>query len=419
MVSNFKFLNTLNSKDQLLINKSIILNYLRENSSASRAKIARDLGISAPTTSKIIDKFISEGFVIELGKDVSTGGKKAIKLGFNTKNGSVIGVDLGKDRIRIARSDLGGQILEKHVGFEIYFKDKVLLKKVKNEIQMFISNIKPDKVSSNNVSTDLKGICIGIPADIDSDSGRVLSSSLFVDWQGLNLKKIFSKHFKMKIFVENSKNMSAIGEKYLGGGKHYKDFVILEVGEGIGAGIIIGDQLYKGSCFSAGEVGFIIENKKGLYSTYKIKGFMEKNASPSILKRDIIRIIESGEKTLVSEIVGGDLNKIRPSIVCEAAVLGDKASTKIIKKIVENLAIIVLNLVLILNPEIIVIGGDMIELPEVEKLFIDPIKEFIKNIVPFKLPVIKTASLGVDAGLLGCSIFAINNILGTQYPYKI
>lgn len=419
MVKNFRFSNTLSSKDQLLINKSIILNYLRENTSTSRAKIVRELGISAPTTSKIIDEFISEGFVIELGKNVSTGGKKATKLGFNTKLGSIIGVDLGKDRIRIARSDMGGQILEKHVGFEIYFKDKDLLEKVKNEIQLFIDNIEPDKVNGNNISTDLKGMCIGIPADIDSESGSVLGTSLFVNWQGLNLKEIFSKHFKMKIFVENAKDMSAIGEKYLGGGKHYKNFVNLEIGEGIGAGIIIDDQLYKGSCFSAGQVGFIIESKKDLYSTYKIKGFMEKNASPNTLKRDIIKIIESGKKTLVSEMVGNDLNKISPSIVCEAAILGDKAALKIIKNIVENLAIIVLNLVLILNPEIIVIGGDILELPKVKKLFIEPVKKFVENIVPFKFPIIKTASLGVDAGILGCSVFAINNILGTQYPYKI
>jgi len=318
-----------------------------------------------------------------LGKNVSTGGKKATKLGFNTKYGSVIAVDLGKDRIRIARNDMGGQILEKHVGFEIYFKDKDLLEKVKNEIQLFIDNIKPGKSNGNNINMDLKGICIGIPADIDSDSGKVLSSSLFIDWQDLNLKEIFSKHFKMKIFVENSKNMSAIGEKYLGGGKHCKNFVNLEVGEGIGAGIIIEDQIYRGSCFSAGQVGFMIESKKGLYSTYKIKGFMEKSASPNILKKEITKIIESGKKTLVLDMVENDLNKITPFIVCEAAALGDKYAIKIIKNSVENLAIIVLNLVLILNPEIIVIGGDILELPEVEKLFIGPIKEFIKNIVPF------------------------------------
>jgi predicted NBD/HSP70 family sugar kinase len=416
MVSNFRFLNTLSAKHQVLINKSIILNYLRENFSVSRAKIAIDLKISPPTVSKIIDEFISEGFVIEMGKDLSTGGKKATKLGFNTKNGSVIGVDLGKDRIRIARSDLGGQILEKHVGFEIYYKDKDLLEKITKEIQMFINGIDSNTVGNN---IDLKGICVGIPADIDSESGKVLSSSLFADWQDLNLKEIFSKYFNIKIFIENSKDMSAIGEKYLGGGKHYKDFVMLEVGEGIGAGIIIDDQLYKGSSFSAGEVGFFIENKKQLYSTYKIKGSMEKSASPNILKRDIMKIIESNKKTLVTELVGNDLSKINPSIVCKAALLGDKASKKIIKNVVENLSIIVLNLVLVLNPEIIVIGGDILEFPEVGRLFINPIKELIKNIVPFRLPVIKIASLGVDAGVLGCSIFAINNILGTLYPYKI
>ena len=416
MPSNLKVLNTLSAKHQLLINKSIILNYLMENSSVSRAKIAVDLKISPPTVSKIIDELIKEGFVVEKGKDLSTGGKKAIKLGFNNKSGSVIGVDLGKDRIRMIRSDMGGHILDKHVGFEIYYKDKNLLDKVIKEIQMFINNIELNNINNN---IELRGICIGIPADIATESGRILSSPLFLEWQNLNLKKIFSENLNTQIFIENSKNMSAIGEKNLGAGKEYKDFIILEVGEGIGAGIILDDQLYRGSSFSAGEVGFIVNNKKQLYSTYRIKGAMEKSASPNILRKKIIKIIESNKKTLVSELTEGDLDNITPSIVCRAAILGDKASKKIIKDSVESLSIIVLNLVLILNPEIIVIGGDILELPEVEKLFIEPVNRVIKHIVPFETPLIKKASLGVDAGVLGCSIFAISNILGTLYPYKI
>ncbi len=416
MISNLKVLNTLSSKHQLLINKSIILNYLMENTSVSRAKIATDLQISPPTVSKIIDELISEGFVIEIGKDLSTGGKKAIRLSFNNKSGSVIGVDLGKDKIRIVRSDMGGQVLEKHVGFDIYYKDKDLLEKVINEIQMFIDGI---DLNDENGNVELKGICIGIPADINSESGKVISSSLFADWQDLNLKEIFSKYFDIEIFIENSKNMAAIGEKNRGVGQQYKDFVIVEVGEGIGAGIILDDQLFRGSSFSAGEVGFIIDNKKQMYSTYKIKGAMEKTASPNILKQNMINVIKSNKRTLVTELSGNNINDINPSIVCKAALLGDKPSKKIIKNVVENLSIIILNLTLILNPEIIVIGGDLLELPEVEKLFIDPIKELIKNIVPFKTPIVKSASLGVDAGVLGCSIFAISNILGTLYPYKI
>ncbi len=416
MISNFRFLNPISAKQQLLINKSIILNYLRENSLVSRAKIAKELKISPPTVSRIIDEFIIEGFVTEMGKDQSTGGKKATKLGFNTNSGSVIGVDLGKDKIRIARSDMGGKILEKHVGFKIHIKDKDLLEKVIRAIQVFISDAE-SSLSGNDIK--LKGICVGLPADIDSESGIILSAPLFPGWKDLNLKEIFSRYFNTKLFIENSKNMSAIGEKYLGGGKSYKNSVILEVGEGIGAGIVIDDQLYKGSSFSAGEVGFVIENKKQLYSTYKIKGAMEKSASPNVLKRDILKVIGSNKKTLVTELVSNNLSKINPAIVCEAALLGDDASKKIIKDVVENLSIIVSNLILILNPEIIVIGGDILEMPEVEKLFIDPIRVLTKNVIPFSLPAIKKASLGVDAGVLGCSIFAINNILGTLYPYKI
>ena len=199
MISNFRFLNPISAKQQLLINKSIILNYLRENSLVSRAKIAKELKISPPTVSRIIDEFIIEGFVTEMGKDQSTGGKKATKLGFNTKTGSVIGVDLGKDKIRIARSDLGGKILEKHIGFEIYIKDKDLLEKVIREIQVFINSI-ASSVSGNDIN--LKGICVGLPADIDSESGIILSAPLFPDWKDLNLKEIFSGYFNTKIFIE-------------------------------------------------------------------------------------------------------------------------------------------------------------------------------------------------------------------------
>jgi len=197
MVPNLKVLNTLSAKHQSLINKSIVLHYLMENSSVSRAKIAVDLKISPPTVSKIIDELITEGFVIEKGKDLSTGGKKAIKLAFNNKSGSVIGVDLGKDRIRIVRSDMGGQILEKHVGFKIYYKDKDLLEKVIKEIQMFIDDV---ELNNSEKNVELKGICIGIPADIDSERGKILSSSLFADWENMNLKEVFSKNLNFSLY---------------------------------------------------------------------------------------------------------------------------------------------------------------------------------------------------------------------------
>ena len=296
MALNCKLQNTISSKHQLLMNKSIILNYLMECSPISRAEISKQLNISPPTVSKIIDKFIFEGLVKELGKDKSKGGKKATKICFNSKNGSVIGVDLAKDRIRIVRSDLGRKILEKYVGFKIYYKDESLLDKVIKEINFFINNIEKNHGIEK---IPLKGICLGLPADIDSERGIIKGAPLFPNWKNLNLRNILLKNFPTKIFIENSKNMAAIGEKYLGGNKNLKNFVILEIGEGIGAGIIIDDVLYKGSNFSAGEVGFILSSKEQLYTKYEIKGIMEKNSSPGALKTEILGIIKSKQKTLV------------------------------------------------------------------------------------------------------------------------
>ncbi|MBA7509642.1 N-acetylmannosamine kinase [subsurface metagenome] len=413
-----KFYNTVSSKMQNEINKSIVFNYLRENKSISRAKVARDLKISAPTVSKIVDELIRECYLIEIGKDESTGGKRPIQLKFNSDIGCVIGVDLGKDKVRIARCDFGGNILEKHVGFKIFYKDKKLQNKIIKEIELFIDKANLND-SKKKKKIPLKAICLGVPADIDIDTGEIKSAALFEGWEGLKLKEILTEKFNLPIYIENSTNVSAMGDNYYGEGKRFSDIVFLEVSEGIGAGIIIDNQIFRGSYSSAGEVGFIVAGTKNLYSTYKNKGYMEEIVSPGSIEKEVVKAIKNGKKTLIKEIVSGDLAKINSSIVCKAASLGDSLACEILKKVVEHLAIIVINLTLILNPQIIIVGGDICALPEVNNLFIDPLKNIAKRVIPFKLPEIKLSLLGEDGGIIGASFYAIDNLLTKDFPYRI
>jgi len=413
-----KFYNTVRPKMQNEINKSIVFNYLRENKSIYRAKVARDLKVSAPTVSKIVDELIRKEYVIEIGKDESTGGKRPTQLKFNSDIGCVIGVDLGKDKIRMARCNFGGNILEKHVGFKIFYKDKKLLNKIIKEIELFI-----DKANLNDgkkkKKIPLKAICLGVPADIDIDTGKIKSAPLFEGWEGLKLKEILSEKFNLPIYIDNSTNISAMGDNYCGEGKRFSDLVFLEVSEGIGAGIIIDNQIFRGSYYAAGEVAFIIAGIENLYSTYKIKGYMEEVASPRSFEKEAAKAIKNGKKTLMKEIVSGDLTKIDSSIVCKAASLGDSIANEIIKKVVEHLAIIIINLTLILNPQIIIIGGDICTMPEVNNLFIDPLKSIVKGVIPFKLPEIKLSLLGEDGGVVGASFFAVDKLLNEGFPYGI
>lgn len=413
-----RFYNTVSSKLQNEINKSIVFNYLRENKLISRATVSRDLKVSAPTVSKIVDGLIREGYVIEVGKDVSTGGKRPTQLKFNSDIGCVVGVDLGKDKIRMAICDLSGDMLEKHVGFRIFYKDKKLLSKVIKEIELFIerTNLNDNKKQKK---IPLKAICLGVPADIDISTGEIKSAPLFEGWEGLKLREILTEKFNLPIYIDNSTNISAIGDNYCGEGKRFSDIVFLEVGEGIGAAIIIDNQIFRGSYCAAGEVAFMVAGTGNLYSTYKYKGYMEEVASPRNIGKEAVKAIKDGRKTLINEIVSNDLTKIDSSIICKAASLGDSLANEIIKKVVEHLAIIAVNLVLILNPQIIVIGGDICALPEVNDLFIDPLKSIAKRVVPFKLPEIKLSLLGEDGGIIGASFYAVDNLLTKGFPYRI
>jgi len=412
-----KFQKTISSKIQKEINRSIVLNYLIENSNISRAKVARELKISAPTVSKIIDRLIVEGYVIEIGKVESTGGKRAKQLKFNSDIGYIISVDLGKNKIRLAKSDFDGNILEQHVGSKILINNKNLLNDVIEEISIFINKYTIN--DNNKAKSSIKAICLGVPASFDTETGEIKSAALFEGWNGLKLKEILTEKFNLPIIVDNCTKISTFGEYCVDENKKFKDMIYLEVGEGIGAGIIINNKIFRGSDNSAGEVGFIISGTENLYSNYESMGYMEKVASPICIENEIITAIKNGKKTLIKEIVSGKLNKIDSSIVFKAASCGDNLANEIIKKVVEHISIIIINLTLILNPQIIIIGGEICSLPDVENLIMKPLKKIIKRIVPFKLPEIKLSSLGNDAGIIGASFYAIDKLLTPYFPYSI
>ncbi|GAI21683.1 unnamed protein product, partial [marine sediment metagenome] len=137
----------------------------------------------------------------------------------------------------------------------------------------------------------LKAICVGVPAVIDIGTGKIISAPLYGNWKDLNLKEILESEFNIPVYIENDVNLSALGEKHYGEGKNFKDFIFVEISNGIGAGIIIDNHLFRGSIGSAGEIGFTIINIENLGFKVKNKGFLEKFASVESIKKKAIREI--------------------------------------------------------------------------------------------------------------------------------
>ena len=419
MEKNPKFSKIASSGLQSEINTSIIFNYIREYGPMSRIKISTDLGISPSAVSRVVDRLIIEGYIVEAGK-VKTksvkGGKRPTLLEVRKDMGYVIGVDLGKEKLKIAIANFNGEVIGIYKGFQIS-NDKDIAEKAIEEIKKVLARYQQQY--SNIKSSNLRAICVGIPASIDKGSGRIIDVPLYSEWKDLNFKQIISSEFNVPVCVENDVNLSALGEKYYGKGRNYNNLIFMEISNGIGAGIIIDNQLYRGSEGLAGEIGFTIVDTKNLCFKVKNKGFLEEVISIDGIRKKAINEIKKGRKTIITEIVKDDINLVEPRIIFEAAIQGDKLAGDIINETVDYLSVAIINLILAINPQYIVVGGDICILPDVERLILEPLREKIKNPIPFKLPEIELASLGEDAGILGASYSAIDSLIIEKFPYKI
>jgi N-acetylglucosamine repressor len=415
MEKSLKLSNTASSKLQFRINNSIIFNYVRENKSITRIKISKDLNISPSAVSRMIDDLIKKEYIIEVEKLKTSRGKRPILLKVNKDKGFVVAVDLGKEKIKIAFYNFCGEMIYKYDGFKISYS-KNISNKVVNEIQFFLNKCYQDKKLK---ADKIKAICIGIPAQIDLNTGKVLSVPLYKNWRNLNLKEVLEKEFNIPVYIENGANLSALGIKYYGEGINFKDFILVDISNGIGAGIINDGHLFRGALGFAGEIGFTLIGPENFRFKIEDKGYLEKFASVLSLKEKILKEILSGEKTIVVNMVNGNLKKIEPDVVCKAAIDGDKLANNIITESVNFLSIAIINLILIQNPQLIAIGGSICNLPYVDELFLEPIIKKVKSSIPFKMPEIKLSLLGKDAVLVGAAYMAIESIISNEFPYEI
>lgn len=416
-MKTLKISRAANANLQNKINMSVVFNYLREHEPTYRARISRDLNISPPAVSRIVDKLIEDGYVVETEKLKIESGKRPTQLRINADRCNVIGIDLVKERIKIAISDFSGRIISTHQGRRVSERMDIGCTLIE-EIEAVLAHYRSERRIDRETG-DLKAIGVGVPAVIDVDTGWVTDAPLYDSLRGINLRKILSERFGIPIFVENVVKLSALGEKHYGQGKNYTDIVFIEVSNGIGAGIIVDNHLVRGTNGSAGEIGLSIIDRDNLRYKITSKGYLEKNASVEAILEKALKDVAGGDGVLLADAACRDPAELTPAAVCEAAKRGNETAKRIINEITESLSLVTINLILVLNPQIIVFGGDLCSLPGVERLFLNPIRETVSGSIPFLPPKITISSLRDNAGVIGASFLAIESLLLGEFPYKI
>ncbi len=392
---------------QSSINKSIIFNFVREQGAVSRAEIAKKLNISASAVSRVADVLIKDDFIVETNKVKTAVGKRPIMLQVNGEKGTVLGIDLSQDRVQLALCNFIGRVLDKKSGFRIR-GDRNEAEKLTEEVADFIVN-----------KEHPLAVSVGIPADIDRSTGMIISASLYDDWKNINFKSELSKLFDRPIIVEKDVTLSVLAEKNDGCAKDKSDVVFVEISNGVSAGIIIGDRLLRGATDSAGQISFCVTEEIQTKANWENKGYLDEHASIQSINSRVLKGIEQGRSSCIKKMIQNDPERIETALICTAAHQGDELAGESIAEAVHLLSTAIVNLIVILNPEILILGGNIAKLPHVEELFLNPIKEFVSKMTPAKLPDFRISSLGENVVLIGAAQMAINSIISGVFPYKI
>jgi glucokinase-like ROK family protein len=383
-------------------NKSKVLQLIRDQKEITRADIIRLSGLSAPTVTRIVESLTQLKLIHSNGIGSSIGGRPPQIIQFQSKDNYVIGIDLGATFIRSALSNLDGEFV-----FEIHVPTN--LKKgfegVMEQVGELIGRL-TERAHQN--AYPVWGIGIAVCGMVNKNSGIVEYSPIF-GWKNVNIQSSLAKYTGLNIALGNVTHLIALGELLYGVGKEYRNFICINLGYGIGSGIIVDGKLFGGADGIAGEIGHVVIDKnsqrKGLEG---ITGTLEALASGYGLA-DIAR--EMAKTNSGSILNTMDTEDIDAKTVFEAAKSGDILANEIIDEISKNISVGIDTMIKLFNTECIVLSGGLVQNSD---LLIDKIRnqvsEYSLTGVSRTVPIVK-AGFGENAALMGSFSLILEKIL--------
>jgi glucokinase len=319
----------------------------------------------------------------------------------STKAEHVVGIDLGGTKILAGVFDSS---LEQVGLTKLSTKSQRGVDKVVERI----ARCAQDAVDEADLTfKQIAGVGIGAPGAVDFAAGTVIFAPNMEGWKDVPLKKELEKQLGVPVFVENDCNIAALGVYVAELKSKPKSMVGIFVGTGIGGGIIINGDLYSGFGHTAGEVGHMVLEISGPKCGCGNKGCFEALASRTAIFQQIKAGIKDGQKTILTEMLGNDLEDLRSGDLRKAIRRGDKFVDRVVEGAAEYIGIATANLVNILNPEVVVLGGGVIEALSDEMMGV-----IVETATDYAMPgamkgvEIIASKLGDNAGITGGAVLA-------------
>ena len=365
-----------------------LLRLIKSHNPCSKADLVRYSGLSAPTITSCVALLTKLGLVEAIGDGQSNGGRPPGLLRFNAKHGYVAAVDVGGTRLRMMLADLSGASVAQwsHV-----LRDR---QKTPPGMCTLVREGLREMCNAGGISVSrVLHLTAGAPGITDVDAGVVLSAPNLVDWNDVPFRALLEKELQIPVIVENDTNLAAVGEHLCGAAIEAASFVFLAVGTGVGAGIFINGHLLHGAHWSAGEVGYFgIGGKPRLPTKMRKAGQFESIVGGGGIEARWKKLISRGKIKPAPEQMGLQANQI-----LDLAVEGDRKAMEVAAKTASLMADAVADIALMLDPEVVILGGGVGSHPELCRLIRCQIG---RHELASRL-VIKSSALGTQAQLRG------------------
>jgi glucokinase-like ROK family protein len=382
------------------MNRTAILQLIRAKGPISRVSLARLAKLTPATAFSIVEELVGLDLVQESGIGASAGGRRPMLFEFNPQAYAAVGVDLRANRLIAMATDLAAHPLAKTVQPYRGEIDGV-------EGAHLISQVAHDVIRSSGISPEkLVGLGISVPALIDLDGGAIVKA-VNLGWEQVPLRELLDKRLAMPIHIVDVSLALTVGEAYFGAGRGVQNLICVNVGSGVGSGIIVGGRIYRGADGVAGEIGHMTVDQDGPQCRCGNYGCLERlAASPAIVER-AAKGLKQGALSAIRDLVGGRLEDITVQVVVEAAKSGDEFARGILAETGRYLGVGIASVVNMLNPEMVIIGGGV---PQAAgELLLEPLRQAVKlrafEVHARRVHIVSSA-LGIEASAIGAAAWA-------------
>ena len=395
-------------------NERVLLERLRASGAASRAELARVTGISKPTVSAALGSLERAGLVRETGEMTTTAGRgrSAVLYEVNPAAGHVVGIDIGRSRIRVALADLEGGIRGR--------------REVRNEaagaggpepIVASAARLAREVAAESGLSwSDVVHTVVGTPGVFDAASDEVRYAGSLPGWGRSGVVDSLRRELGKSLSVHNDANLAALGEYAFGAGQGCPLLVYLMVGTGIGAGIVVDGKLFPGAHGAAGEVGYLpypaaggAAGTAGAAGAPGAAATADPGPGPApqeaYYQRGVLDEAAGGSAVTALAEAAGMAAPGGPEEVFDAARAGNPAALEAVRGEAARLAHVIASIAATIDPALVILGGGIGDNTD---LLLEPVYTALSGLTPLRPPITASA-LGGDAVLSG----AIATALGT------